>query len=307
MMLSAAPEVQNIIKLIVSGFSACATETLRFLVEEENLPVNSPVMVGLIDHLKTQETMLIVNCLRTQQYQQQLIKQQQLLATQLIGKQIDQKLNAQAAQINQHHQTSNQNSHLQQTQHNKKVNNNTNQQLINQQQQLLINQHKSTSNSNQQINQLPSNQVLNNQIANNQLPDNLTGSLSPNHTGPLTSSPINKPFNQINSINVDDLNHLSNFNSTLQNAFGGSQAHSNVNSQNSSAQNSQSNSPVHTPLICNFNQQRLQTNQQINSTNPFSNNNFTNNFNHGGATFFNNQSGILSSFKQPFNDSGFSE
>jgi hypothetical protein len=82
MMMNASPDSQNVIKLIISGYSACASETLRYLIEEENLPANSPTLIGLIKHLKMQETMLIMNCLRTQHLQQQLIAQQQQLLQQ---------------------------------------------------------------------------------------------------------------------------------------------------------------------------------------------------------------------------------
>lgn len=353
MMLSAAPEVQNIIKLIISGFSACATETLRYLVEEENLGVNSPIMVGLIDHLKTQETMLIVNCLRTQQYQAQLIKQhqQQILASQLLAgnkqidpKLIDPKLLAQLAasqpaaaqqqanqpnsqQINQQmSQQINQPAsqmpanHLQtqqlKVQHKKTASPNPNsQQSMLQQQQLLSQQQKQAAQSNHSS----SNQRLPGSLTNGlpRLQANMNsglpatgGSLSPAH-GPLTSSPINKPFEQLNSINVNNLNHLSNFNSTLHSAFGGSQStHSNVNSQNSSARNSQSNSPIHTPPL----HPPAGFNAAGQPTNPFAAgqaSGFGNNGNNGQFTgnpaFFNQTAGVLSSFKQPFNDSGFSE
>ena len=82
MIVNASPDSQNVIKLIISGYNACASETLRYLIEEENLPAHSPTMIGLIQHLKMQETMLIMSCLRTQQFQQQLIAQQQQLLQQ---------------------------------------------------------------------------------------------------------------------------------------------------------------------------------------------------------------------------------
>lgn len=86
MLLNTTPENQQAIRLLLSGFSACASETVRYLIEEERMPTNSPVLLALVQHLKMQETMLIVSCLRTQhlfaqQQQQQQSQMSQLSAT----------------------------------------------------------------------------------------------------------------------------------------------------------------------------------------------------------------------------------
>lgn len=66
MLLSASAENQQAIRLLLSGYSACASETIRYLIEEERMSPNSPVLMALVQHLKMQETLLIVSCLRTQ-------------------------------------------------------------------------------------------------------------------------------------------------------------------------------------------------------------------------------------------------
>lgn len=66
MLLSATPENQQAIRLLLSGYSACASETIRYLVEEEQMSPNSPMLLALVQHLKMQETLLIISCLRTQ-------------------------------------------------------------------------------------------------------------------------------------------------------------------------------------------------------------------------------------------------
>lgn len=73
MLINTTPDNQQAIRLLLSGFSACASETIRYLIEEERMPANSPVLLALVQHLKMQETLLIVSCLRTQH----LLAQQQ--------------------------------------------------------------------------------------------------------------------------------------------------------------------------------------------------------------------------------------
>lgn len=80
MLEQTSAENRQAIRLLLSGFSACASETVRYLIEEERMAPDSPVLLGLVQHLKMQQTMLIVSCLRTQEMfaQQQQAQQQHL-------------------------------------------------------------------------------------------------------------------------------------------------------------------------------------------------------------------------------------
>lgn len=46
-----------------SGFSTCAKEAIRYLVEEEGLSRNDPFVAGLNQHLVLQETFYLLQCL----------------------------------------------------------------------------------------------------------------------------------------------------------------------------------------------------------------------------------------------------
>ncbi|XP_064488866.1 uncharacterized protein LOC135400852 isoform X3 [Ornithodoros turicata] len=52
--------------LASAGFRACAQEAIRFLIEEENLPGDDPLVVGLWRHLALQELSLDLNSLISQ-------------------------------------------------------------------------------------------------------------------------------------------------------------------------------------------------------------------------------------------------
>ncbi|KAL3169987.1 hypothetical protein MRX96_015062 [Rhipicephalus microplus] len=51
----------------IAGYRACAQEALRFLVEQEQLPGNDPVVLGLWRHLALQELTMDVDCAISQQ------------------------------------------------------------------------------------------------------------------------------------------------------------------------------------------------------------------------------------------------
>ncbi|CAM1297664.1 Uncharacterised protein g1893 [Pycnogonum litorale] len=44
--------------LVLSGYKACTEETLRYLVEDEGLPLDDPLVIGLQQHLVTQQMKL---------------------------------------------------------------------------------------------------------------------------------------------------------------------------------------------------------------------------------------------------------
>lgn len=51
----------------IAGYRACAQEALRFLIEQEQLPGNDPVVLGLWRHLALQELAMDVDCAMSQQ------------------------------------------------------------------------------------------------------------------------------------------------------------------------------------------------------------------------------------------------
>ncbi|KAL1431639.1 hypothetical protein MTO96_013758 [Rhipicephalus appendiculatus] len=51
----------------IAGYRACAQEALRFLIEQEQLPGNDPVVLGLWRHLALQELTMDVDCVISQQ------------------------------------------------------------------------------------------------------------------------------------------------------------------------------------------------------------------------------------------------
>ncbi|XP_077555366.1 uncharacterized protein LOC144169849 [Haemaphysalis longicornis] len=50
----------------IAGFRACAEEALRFLIEQERLPGNDPVVLGLWRHLALQELTMDVDSVLSQ-------------------------------------------------------------------------------------------------------------------------------------------------------------------------------------------------------------------------------------------------
>lgn len=51
----------------IAGYRACAQEALRFLIEQEQLPGNDPVVLGLWRHLALQELTMDVDSVISQQ------------------------------------------------------------------------------------------------------------------------------------------------------------------------------------------------------------------------------------------------
>ncbi|KAH7980467.1 hypothetical protein HPB49_016359 [Dermacentor silvarum] len=51
----------------IAGYRACAQEALRFLIEQEQLPGNNPVVLGLWRHLALQELTMDVDSVMSQQ------------------------------------------------------------------------------------------------------------------------------------------------------------------------------------------------------------------------------------------------
>lgn len=56
------PETDSLeeLEMLLAGYRACAAEAIRFLTEEENVPMDSPLILGLWHHLLAQEARLDV-------------------------------------------------------------------------------------------------------------------------------------------------------------------------------------------------------------------------------------------------------
>jgi len=68
---------------VVAGYQDCLKETLRFLLEEENLSANHPVVLGLAQHLTRQHAHVELTKV-TQQIAQELPQRQQNMAPSIL-------------------------------------------------------------------------------------------------------------------------------------------------------------------------------------------------------------------------------